>query len=460
MKTKRYDFIIAYEHVTRELSSICILKANLEKNGHSVFVYYIEDKKVLFGKTRYKCDVFVMPYGYDDFRIFIATRQTISFNKLINLQWEQLFTKLEENDPNSYKTPKGLFKEYGIHISWGDKNRKRLLENAKVDNERIRVCGHMALDFLKYPLNRLYRNREDLLQQYGISPDIKKVRLFISSYKSAFVEGRDLELQISRFGSWRKNQHETLLKSFNDVIGWYEEAMKQRPDEVFIYRPHPGELSMWPEGIRNRMNRMLRDNPNFRIIDELSVQQWILVSDWICIGGPSTAIVEAYFAGKSCFILYPYDLPKEIEMELYDNAKYVRNKADFQVSLDDNQEFPLQDSIIKSYYDNSDGFAFEKVLNILEEVRLNSMFSIPQKEIKEAYKKSYNQEWEGHNYIWKLKCIQAMEYFIGQRFKKPEFCRAFYLEYTENSKAAESEILSEQEIDSITERIMGCFENG
>ena len=53
-RMKTYDYIIGYEHKHREVESICLLKAELESRGFSVFVYCIYDPRLFRYVRKYK----------------------------------------------------------------------------------------------------------------------------------------------------------------------------------------------------------------------------------------------------------------------------------------------------------------------------------------------------------------------------------------------------------------------
>lgn len=90
---KKYDYIIGYEHKHREVESICLLKAELESRGFSVFVYCIYDPGLFRYVRKYKAKVLIVPFGYDNSSFYKCVRQAVDFDKVINLQWEQAIYK-------------------------------------------------------------------------------------------------------------------------------------------------------------------------------------------------------------------------------------------------------------------------------------------------------------------------------------------------------------------------------
>ena len=380
---REFDFVIGYEHKVREMESLCLLKLELEKRGYSVFVYYLDDKNFVYKINAIHCNVLILPFGYGNECVAESVRQAVRFDKIINLQWEQVLSREQEQNIDSPKTPKEACRE-AVHISWGEANVKRLVDFAGLPKERVIPCGDLVMDFLKPPFTKCYLSRKEVFEKFGLDPG-KKTFLFISSFKAAFFSGKQLEAEIKAMGPNRLIQHEVMLESFNIIMEWVEDWLKNHPDELMIYRPHPGEETTWNDEVRGLMNRLQDTYSNFRVIGDYTVRQWILVSDTI-IMGISTALTEVYAAGKSCAILYPKPLPEALTGIMMDNASYIRTKAEFDEMMDmEDYPFPIPEKDLFAYYGNLNEFAYPKVADVCEKVYNDQGFTISEEGHRAIY---------------------------------------------------------------------------
>ena len=95
--------------------------------------------------------------------------------------------------------------------------------------------------------------------------------------------------------------------SYDLALRWFDDFLRGHNDVIFIYRPHPSEF------VTDRLQILETKFKHFKVIKDYSVKQWILASDTL-ITWMSTSIIEAYFAGKSCYIIRPMDFPAEKDM--------------------------------------------------------------------------------------------------------------------------------------------------
>ena len=64
MKNNRYNFLICYEHISREVENITLLKYELEKRGYSCKIGRFDNPYMYVDKI--KADVVVTPWLRDD----------------------------------------------------------------------------------------------------------------------------------------------------------------------------------------------------------------------------------------------------------------------------------------------------------------------------------------------------------------------------------------------------------
>ena len=153
---QEYDFLLMYEHKVRELDNLCLLKYELDKRGYRTKILYANNFDLIEARTvMYRTKVLVIGYCYTSSSIRDYASYRIKFDKVINLQWEQVTTNEQEKDSGSFRNLSGLAKEI-VHISWGEKNQKRLIEKAGVAPRNVKVTGNITMDLLRPEFRGFY----------------------------------------------------------------------------------------------------------------------------------------------------------------------------------------------------------------------------------------------------------------------------------------------------------------
>lgn len=449
---KKFDFIIGYEHKNREIESVCLLKYELERRGYKVFVYNIEDRRLKEHKKKYHAEVLLLPFVYDEVTLYGCALQAITYNKVINLQWEQAIYKSQEDNADSYRNPSGICKKV-VHLSWGKANVNRLIQVAGMKEKYVKLVGNITLDFLKNPLSNYYMSREQVYNQYHIPSD-KKVCLFIASFKSATENEQRIEKLCKVYGEWRRKHHEIAKKSMMIILEWIKTALETDPDLFFIYRPHPGEKTYIVDEIQ-------RNNDRFVVIKDLSVKQWILVADKIYTW-MSTTVAEVYVAQKSCYILYPFELPEEAQERLFDDMKAIIDYDSFYSSLKDKKKsFPIDRKILENYYLVDRNMSYIKVADTCEEVLKSEYYNLDKDELKRVYAMLSDKRITKkiRNFIWQIDCVYKLFWILIIKFP----FKGAYFDKKRQQKVQDetwkiTEFVSEAEIDKICCKIRSCLE--
>lgn len=379
-KIEELDFLFVYEHKVRELENLCLMKYELDRRGYKTKIIHIEDAQALKAmRPIYHAKVVIMMACYQNASIEWHTKNYVKFDKLIDLQWENIVFPMDERDTKAYKNYSGVAKEV-VRVSWGEMNRKRMLEVAKMDPEKVKLIGHVGMDFLREEFNGYYRSREDVLRDYGVSPD-KQVFLFISPYFSDFHTEEYLKMMCKRFGEgWRYYYKDCMLPSKKIILDWMSKICEEREDTVFIYRPHPGETS-------EQADRMAEKYDNFKVIGDLSVKQWILISDKVYTGNSST-FVEAFFGKKMCYLLFPIPVPADYELAFLKDADKISDFNDFEKTTDNDDErpFPVSEKLIDEVYTiDWEKPSYIKFADMAEEVIRNPYYNLTKEQLK-AYR--------------------------------------------------------------------------
>ncbi|MBQ6946636.1 MAG: hypothetical protein IJN42_01195, partial [Clostridia bacterium] len=285
---KKVDILFLYETKVRELENICLLKYELERRGYSVAVLNtwneLENKK-----KKYDAKVVVTHAMYHD-GIYQFVKSIVgNVPKVVNMQCEQIGTVGDKTSKKSRYVLTGVAAQ-SMNICWGDMTAKRLREDSKIDQRYIRVTGNVSLDFCRKELRGYYRDRQQMLEEYGIPTD-KEVNLFISSF--SYVNLPQEIIQQSDASS-RDEFIYLSNESFRKVLDWFKRLLSESDDQIILYRPHPAEAK------NETLAQMCEDyKGRFFVISEHSVKQWISVCDKV-FTWYSTSAVEAHAFGIPC----------------------------------------------------------------------------------------------------------------------------------------------------------------
>ena len=380
-KIEELDFLFIYEHKVRELENLCLLKYELDRRGYKVKIIHIEDAEALKAmRPIYHTKVVVTMACYQNSSIEWHTKNFVKFDKLIDMQWENIVYPKDEKDTKAYKNYSGVAKEV-VRVSWGVMNKTRMLEAAGMDPKKVKLVGHVGMDFLRDELKGYYLSKEEVLKDYGIPAD-KKIFLFVSPYFSDHHTEEYLQEMCRRFGEgWRYYYQDCMLPSKKIIFEWMGRICEERPDVVFIYRPHPGEESPLAEEMAKRY-------PNFRVIGDRSVKQWILVSDKIYTGNSST-FVEAFFGKKMCYLLFPVPVPADYELAFLKDADKITTFDDFRETVyHDDRPFPVSEKLIDQVYTiDWDKPSYLKFADMAEEVLRDPYYALTREQLKAYYHK-------------------------------------------------------------------------
>lgn len=380
-KPEELDFLMIYEHKVRELENMCLIKCELEKRGYTVRIFHIEDPiAVKAVKPLYHAKVVVLMACYRNSTLEWHTKDFVSFDKVIDMQWENIVYPKDEKAGKVFKNYSGIGKEV-VRVSWGDANRRRLLETAKMDPKKIKLVGHVGMDFLRNELKGYYLSKEELFLQYHLPMD-KKILLFASPFYADNLHEDYIADMCSRFGEDWKEYYDFMMKSEHIILEWFSRICESREDVFVIYRPHPGHIG-------KKMAEVEQKYSNFRIISDKSIKQWILVSDLVYTGNSST-FVEAYFAKKMYYLLFPMEVTPGFELTIIRDADKVKTYDEFCCTID-NQEmaFPVSEQAINDVYTiDWERPNYMKFADMAEEVLQDSYYQLTAEQLK-SYRTKY-----------------------------------------------------------------------
>lgn len=336
------DFLFIYEHKVRELENLCLMKYELDKRGYKTKIIFVNDaKNAIAVKPIYHTKVLCMMACYHNGTVRWHVKDFVKFDRVIDLQWENIVYPKDEEREGAYKNYTGLGKDV-VHVSWGDQNVKRLTGAAHLDPKKVKLVGHVGMDFLREPLSRYYISREELFEKYDLPTD-KQVIFFASPYYGDALPKEYLDDMCMRFGDNWIDYYKFMCDSQKIVLEWFEEICKEHPEIIVVFRPHPGHPSIAAGELEKRVD-------NFRIIGTESVKQWIVTCDRVYTGN-SSVVVEAFFAQKVCELLFPLPITDGFMLKLLDGSKEITCFDDFKASIEtENREFPVPRENIEEIY--------------------------------------------------------------------------------------------------------------
>lgn len=451
------DFLFIYEHKVRELENLCLMKYELDKRGYRTKIVYIDDAiNAMQDRPMYHAKVVCTMACYDNYTLFWHTKEFVKFDKVIDLQWENIVYAKDETREDAYKNYLGIGKDV-VHVSWGQQNVERLFKAAHLDEKKVKLTGHVGMDFLRSPLNKYYLSKEELFAKYDLPLD-KKVILFASPYYGDHLSQDYVKGMCERFGDDWPEYYKFMCDSQKIVLSWFEKICKSQ-DVIVIFRPHPGHPSSMAEELSDRCS-------NFRIISGESVKQWIVTCDRVYTGN-SSVVVEAFFARKTCQLLFPLATTPGFELKLITDSSKITDYEEFLHSVNsEDQKFPTpKESIEEIYLIDWETPNYIKFADMAEEVLHDDSYRLSKKQLKDY--KEYSREGKrvrtfvNTPIIYDIYLSILNNQKIQCRFlKNQRKVREEKYEQIKNfEKQHEHELTSEEEIDSIINRIRYALEN-
>ncbi|MEG2660703.1 MAG: hypothetical protein RR978_08315 [Oscillospiraceae bacterium] len=351
------DFLILYEHVVREYESILLLKLELEKRGYSVEIQQLLGRKKLF-RFLFPPKVLVASCMYNNEAINSHVYNNIGkCNKVVNLHWEQMLSDTQEEE--EWFNFSGNAKKC-IQTCWGSKTRERLIAHG-MDEKNCPVTGAVMMDFLRAEFNGYFMDKAALCEKFSLDAG-KKLMLYISSFGYASMTDAEVRELSDMAGVDFSGFAETNRASMEKTLEYFDKYLEAHPNTELVYRRHPSEWNS------PALLALAEKRPNFHVIFELSVKQWIVAADKIFIW-MSTAIAEVYFAHKSCYIIRPVPIEHEYDPVIYKDAQYLTDYNMFLNAAEgDEESFPIKSEIIEGYFNSGDKPAYIRMADLLCEV--------------------------------------------------------------------------------------------
>ena len=356
----KYDFIILYEHRNRELENAVLLAMMLKKRGYKVAIEYRRSARILFQRA----EVILTPFFYNNDNVIDFAFQPFKFyKKVINLQYEQVFSKQSEDTFENLPNEKA---KNAVHISWGDESVNSL-KKVGIHKSNIFEIGHISMDLNMKKYRGTFYNRRYLSRKFNLDIN-KKWLLFISSFSC-------VGLTKTEFDRWKEQTSSTEYSSEISyetqplILEMFERLIKNNKEIIVIYRPHPHEAA------NKELQLLEKQHKNFRVISSFSIRQWIFTADYVSTWC-STSIVDAMFAKKNCAIIRPIPLIEEYDFKIFRDQKIIETYEELNDFINDTENhYLINDNTIKKYYCNDyHANTFEKLCDVCVEVYNNDSF--------------------------------------------------------------------------------------
>lgn len=378
---RELDFLFLYEHKVRELESLCLIKHELDRRGYRTEIRYIEDaENALAVKPFIHTKVLLVMACYNNQTLEWQTKNFVKFDKVIDMQWENIVYPKDEDRKGAYKNYTEIGKDV-VRVSWGKQNQKRMLEVARMDPKKLKMTGHVGMDFLREPLSGYFLSRRELFEKYQIPMD-KKVILFASPYYGDGLEEAYIQDMCMRFGDNWVDYYKFMCDSQIQVLSWMEKILQTDQEICFIFRPHPGHPSKCAMVLADKYS-------NFKVIGGESVKQWIVTCDKVYTGN-SSVVVEAFFAKKMCQLLFPLPVTEGFELKLIKDSIKITDFEGFAASIYAKEEtFPTPiERIEEIYLIDWEEPSYIKFANMAEEVLKDDYYKLTKEQLK-GYKTVY-----------------------------------------------------------------------
>lgn len=356
-----YDVIILYESVVRELNSVVLLAAELINRGFSVkiintFSYQISKADQL------NTSVVIVPFLYSDSDIYEYVYKICGeVDLVINLRWEQLYSVDDENNLNSFGYPKGEAKK-AYHVCWSQ-YLSDLLINAGVKKDKILLVGAINMDYFREPLVQSFLSKKEIAEKYGLEAQIHW-NLFISSFSYTTLSEEEIKNYEKHIFSNARKLYEDSVLSKKKILEWIEKKMiEDNKEEIWIYRPHPAERS------DEQIEQLSKVYPNFVVIREEPIQQWIMVADFI-YNWRSTSMADCCFAGKKSFVLRPIKVETNRDSVLMQGMTYIETYEEFK---DAKHNKICSYKNVKKYYGYYERASYVLMVDFIEKALTNNL---------------------------------------------------------------------------------------
>lgn len=351
------DFVIYVEHKVRELQSACMINSYLQElnlRGDIFPTHY--NREINLSRTRPKLVAYPYCYSSKDIR-FQEYRDMYGDIIPVNLHHEQI-TAL---DGEEFALPSDDYSKEIIHISWGTKFAKKLIDvGVKPDN--IYITGSPRNDALFF--DDELKSKMELAKCYGLSNEKKWVFCplnfgysFMNKERLYSLKEAGLKINEEDIGLVARTRDQ-FLKTILKIANSNENI-------EIILRPHPSvSIETYQTLIKKLSSYRLN---NVHVMREEPVSTWLKVSDFI-IAWTSTAALEGGLLNKNVILLQPNPIPGVLNMEWFQHFPVVKSYDELLVAKKNPRKTSDYKNTLKDDFAYSDGLSSLRIALVFKKL--------------------------------------------------------------------------------------------
>lgn len=343
----KIDYIIFYEHVSRELESCQNLAIELSRRGLTGYVlpiHFYRRIRVAFLRPK----VIVVPFLYSE-----KNSTHLEFEKVygsipcLDLHSEQI---VDETTRHMY-SPIDDYARSVYHIAWS-RQFADILVDSGVKKEKIYITGSI-------------RNDAIINKQQPIP--LGKQILICTSFSNTFVAPAYIDRVLSDHDIEPKN-YRRKIEITREVRDFYfleiERYARANPDAQITIRPHPYvEISDFIAAYL-KINGIGEVFPNVRVERRGSVQEAINAARYV-ICWQSSVLLDAQLMGRSTFLMQHRDIPDYMQVPF---SKIAANIKSLDEISETGENRPIPNADIESIYGTVDGRSSIRVADTIEKI--------------------------------------------------------------------------------------------
>jgi len=323
------NILFFIDHRVREMDCLTAVGRLLEQRGLSVGYVPLRGEQYR-SLTTFTPDLACFTWFYfQENSGFNRFRRYWPNTRFVNLAFEQSVNEINKN----LKAPKHPYVVKEVWQSSWTVGWDEELERRGVPKEKRGINGHPVMALYQQPYCQIYPSRDEMAARFGLDPS-KRWILIPENFNPAFhgpekvdeyvAAGEDRQ-EIEAYFQWARD-------SLDSLVDW----LMATPDDVeVIFRPRPGiGMKAYQERLGERMSRLPM---SVKLLDDLTVREWILSCDAVA-SNLSTSLMESALAGKDTYVLAPYPFPPKVMIDWQTLVTQVQTKNQYLAKL--RGEFP------------------------------------------------------------------------------------------------------------------------
>ncbi len=346
----KVDYVIFYEHVTRELESVERVKLYLDSMGYKGVILPIHYNRY-FNVLRFKPKVVVVPYLYSKHNsTYMRYKKLYKGVQCLNLHSEQI----SNENTVDFLLPSDDYSRGVYHISWGDKFAKEL-KQIGIEKSKIFITGSIRND--------------SIIDHKKEIEDISNNILVPTSFSLTMVSEEYIENLTQAMDRKKLDRNIEFMRKSRDAFFKIIYKLSQKLSlKNFHLRPHPHvDIDIYKQ-IFMEINQISKIPSNIIIERKGSIQKFFSKGDKI-IAWHSTSILEGSMMKKDVAILAPIEFPKHMYMDFMDYIKILKTEKDiFNFIANKNKKESLLDNYIYNNFYKIDGLSSLRVAGVIASI--------------------------------------------------------------------------------------------